>query len=118
MVLIAGGFATGGGLLAALSLGADGIAMGSRFAVSHESPLHSNVKQRVLSLSEGDTIYSKNFDGLYARVMRTPAAEAACARPTNAVVAAVKSFAAARSIGMPLWKVLPGLATQWDKVSV
>ena len=48
--------------------------MGSRFAVSHESPLHPKVKEAVMAKGENDTIYSKNFDGLHARVMKTPAA--------------------------------------------
>eukprot|EP00611_Tribonema_gayanum_P019654 TRINITY_DN3444_c0_g1_i1.p1 TRINITY_DN3444_c0_g1~~TRINITY_DN3444_c0_g1_i1.p1 ORF type:complete len:388 (-),score=141.84 TRINITY_DN3444_c0_g1_i1:320-1411(-) len=115
-LVAAGGFATGGGLLAALALGADGVAMGSRFAVSKESPLHSAVKDRVVELSEADTIYSKNFDGLWARVMKTPAASRACAKPTGALAAALTSVRAARRMGMPLWKVAPALATQWDKM--
>lgn len=68
------------GLLAALSLGADAIAMGSRFAVSRESPLHDRVKQAVVGKTEADTIYSKNIDGLWARVMKTPAATKAAKR--------------------------------------
>eukprot|EP00953_Heterococcus_sp_UTEX-ZZ885_P042213 21471-Heterococcus_DN1.PRE.5 len=67
------------------------------------------------ALSEADTIYSSNFDGLYARVMKTPAAVDACAKPTNAVVAAYRAFGAAQRIGMSPWKVIPALAVQWDK---
>ena len=37
-------------------------------------------------------------------------------RPVNPVVAAYKSFGAAKLIGMPLWKVIPGLLTQWEKM--
>jgi enoyl-[acyl-carrier protein] reductase II len=48
--------------------------MGSRLAVSRESTLHEAVKSAVVAKREGDTIYSKNIDGLYARVMKTPAA--------------------------------------------
>jgi enoyl-[acyl-carrier protein] reductase II len=36
--------------------------------------------------------------------------------PTNPVVAAFKSFQAAKLINLPLWKVIPGLLTQWDKM--
>jgi enoyl-[acyl-carrier protein] reductase II len=115
-IICAGGIANGSGLLAMLALGADGVAMGSRFAVTVESPLAETVKQAVVARSEADTIYGKNFDGLYARVMRTAAAEQAMRRPVNPLVAAVKSFQAAKMIGMPLWKVLPGLLTQWDKM--
>jgi enoyl-[acyl-carrier protein] reductase II len=115
-VICAGGIGNGRGLAAMLALGADGVAMGSRFAVTVESPLAEEVKQAILKSGEGDTIYGKNFDGLYARVLKTKASEAAMRRPTNPIVAAVKSFEAAKMIGMPLWKVVPGLLTQWDKM--
>ena len=65
-LIAAGGFASGAGLLAALSLGADGVAMGSRLAVTQESPLASDVKE-VLShpdRTEIDTLYGSNFDGI------------------------------------------------------
>eukprot|EP00281_Chroomonas_sp_CCMP1168_P012273 CAMPEP_0206284536 /NCGR_PEP_ID=MMETSP0047_2-20121206/40826_1 /ASSEMBLY_ACC=CAM_ASM_000192 /TAXON_ID=195065 /ORGANISM="Chroomonas mesostigmatica_cf, Strain CCMP1168" /LENGTH=350 /DNA_ID=CAMNT_0053714995 /DNA_START=33 /DNA_END=1085 /DNA_ORIENTATION=+ len=115
-IIAAGGFATGNGLLAALSLGADGVAMGTRLATTVESPLAEAVKAAIVERKETDTIYSKNFDGLYARVMKTKASEAACRRPTNPIVAAYLSFGAAQAIGMPIWKVIPGLLTQWTKM--
>src|SRR5450759_5818510 len=43
-VIAAGGFADGRGLAAALSLGAEGIAMGTRFMTTKESPLHEAYK--------------------------------------------------------------------------
>lgn len=75
-------FGTGQGLLAALSLGADAVAMGTRFACTQESPLHENVKQAIVQekMTEADTIYSKNFDGIFARAMRTPTTEQAAKR--------------------------------------
>ncbi|MBP7582254.1 MAG: nitronate monooxygenase, partial [Vogesella sp.] len=39
-IIAAGGFGTGSGLIAALALGADGIAMGSSLAMTRESPVH------------------------------------------------------------------------------
>jgi len=81
-----------------------------------ESPLAHNVKEAIVRGSEADTIYGKNFDGLYARVMKTPASERAMRSPTNPLVAAYRSFEAAQMIGMPLWKVIPGLLTQYDKI--
>jgi enoyl-[acyl-carrier protein] reductase II len=68
------------GLLAALSLGADAVAMGSRLAVTMESPLHQRVKEEVVRRREHETIYSKNIDGLWARVLRTPTAIRAAKR--------------------------------------
>ncbi len=115
-VVCAGGIADGRGLAAMLALGADGVAMGTRFASTRESPLAHNVKEAIVGNTEADTLYGKNFDGLYARVMKTDSATRAMKYPTNPVVAAYRSFEAARMINMPLWKVLPGLLTQWDKM--
>ena len=115
-IIAAGGFADGRGLAAALSLGADAVAMGSRFATSAESPLHQNVKTTVVAKDVEQTIYSKNFDGLYARVMKTPAAEQATKKPMNFFMAVVKSFKAAKMVDMPLWKLLAGLLSQFDKI--
>jgi NAD(P)H-dependent flavin oxidoreductase YrpB (nitropropane dioxygenase family) len=53
--IASGGFATGAGLVAALALGADGVNMGSRFALSRESPLPSAVKKLMLDATERDT---------------------------------------------------------------
>jgi NAD(P)H-dependent flavin oxidoreductase YrpB (nitropropane dioxygenase family) len=55
-VIAAGGFGDGRGLMAALSLGAEGVLMGTRFMMSQESPLHPNIKQRLLEASEKDTL--------------------------------------------------------------
>ena len=60
-VIATGGFADGRGLLAALALGASGVAMGSRLATSSDSPLHQNMKDAVVAKSEQDTLYSSNF---------------------------------------------------------
>jgi enoyl-[acyl-carrier protein] reductase II len=115
-VICAGGIATGDGLLAMLALGADGVAMGTRLASTVESPLADAVKQQIVAKTESDTVYGNNFDGLYARVMKTEAGVAAMKRPVNPVVAVVQSFDAARLIGLPLWKVIPAVLTQWDKM--
>jgi NAD(P)H-dependent flavin oxidoreductase YrpB (nitropropane dioxygenase family) len=55
-VIAAGGFGDGRGLMAALSLGAEGVLMGTRFMMSQESPLHPDIKQRLLEASEKDTL--------------------------------------------------------------
>lgn len=78
---------------------------GSRFASTKESPLAEPVKQAFVQHSENDTIYGKNFDGLYARVLKTPAAQKAMKRPVNPIAAALGSFKAAKMIDLPLWKV-------------
>ena len=55
-LIAAGGIATGAGMLAAMTLGAEGAQIGTRFAFAAESSAHENFKNRCLSLEEGDTI--------------------------------------------------------------
>lgn len=55
-VIAAGGIADGRAMLAAEALGADGVQVGSRFAVSVESSAHDSFKNRVASAEEGETI--------------------------------------------------------------
>jgi enoyl-[acyl-carrier protein] reductase II len=55
-LIAAGGIASGRAMLAMEALGAEGVQIGTRFAVSAESSAHENFKQRVISSSEGDTI--------------------------------------------------------------
>ncbi len=50
-----GGMADARSLVAALSLGADGINMGTRFVATEEAPVHPNVKQAIIAASELDT---------------------------------------------------------------
>lgn len=54
-LLAAGGIATGEAMFAAMALGADGVQIGSRFAVSEESSAHPEFKKLVTQLGEGDT---------------------------------------------------------------
>lgn len=54
-LLAAGGIATGEAMLAAMALGADGVQIGSRFAISEESSAHTDFKKLVTGLNEGDT---------------------------------------------------------------
>lgn len=50
-----GGMADGRSLVAALSLGAEGMNMGTRFMATVEAPVHANVKAALLAASELDT---------------------------------------------------------------
>jgi enoyl-[acyl-carrier protein] reductase II len=54
-VIAAGGIGNGRGMLAAMVLGADGVQIGSRFAASEESSAHTNFKQTILEVKDGDT---------------------------------------------------------------
>jgi enoyl-[acyl-carrier protein] reductase II len=115
-LVCAGGFANGRGLAAAMSLGADAVAMGSRMAVTKESALAQATKEAIVQASEHDTIYGSNFDGIPARVLQTPAADRAMASRPLLPMVVYRAFQAARQMNIPLWQVLPGLLTQWNKM--
>lgn len=54
-LMAAGGIGTGAGILAAMALGAEGVQIGTRFALTRESSAHEGFKQYCLNLNEGDT---------------------------------------------------------------
>lgn len=54
-LIAAGGIGTGEGMLATFALGAEGVQMGTRFALTQESSAHDNFKKLCLNLNEGDT---------------------------------------------------------------
>ena len=69
-VVAAGGFKDGRGLLAALSWGADGIAMGTRFLMTEESPVPRETLQRYIDCKNpAEIIVSKAMDGLPQRMI-------------------------------------------------
>lgn len=53
--IASGGFADGQGLAAALSLGAEGINMGTRFMCTVEAPIHQKIKEAIVQAQETDT---------------------------------------------------------------
>jgi len=55
-VIAAGGIANGRQMAAALALGADGVQIGSAFAVTQESSAHADFKKHVVDSADGDTI--------------------------------------------------------------
>ncbi len=55
-VIAAGGIATGAGILAAFALGAHGVQIGSRFAITQESSLHTAFKEAVVQSSPEATM--------------------------------------------------------------
>ncbi len=54
-VVAAGGIADGKGFAAALSLGAQGVQMGTRFVAAHESAAHDNFKEALLKIDDNGT---------------------------------------------------------------
>jgi NAD(P)H-dependent flavin oxidoreductase YrpB (nitropropane dioxygenase family) len=67
-VVASGGFADGRGLAAALALGAEGINMGTRFMVTQEAPIHTDIKQRIVEMNETQTSLIFRSFGNTARV--------------------------------------------------
>lgn len=55
-IIAAGGIATGKAIAAVMALGAEGVQIGSRFAVCQESSAHPNFKNLVHQAKEGDTM--------------------------------------------------------------
>ena len=108
-VIAAGGFADGRGLAAALALGAEGIAMGTRLMVTKESPLHENYKKLAQEKQVYDTIFSKRFDGILCRVMKTDAAERAVKRGLSWPAAYFNSRDFAKMVKMPHSKLVIGI---------
>lgn len=57
-LIAAGGIGTGSGMLAAMALGAEGVQIGTRFALTEESSASDEFKKKCLELKEGDTLLS------------------------------------------------------------
>ena len=74
-LIAGGGFADGRGLLAALSLGAAAINMGTRFMATKECPVHENFKKKMIEAVESETLLVMKSLMNPLRVLRTPAAE-------------------------------------------
>lgn len=73
-VIGAGGFADGRGLVAAIAYGAAGIAMGTRFLLTRDSPVPEGVKAEYLAATVADTIVTDILDGVPQRMLATPMA--------------------------------------------
>lgn len=57
-LIAAGGIGTGAGVLAAFALGAEGVQIGTRFALTKESSASNRFKELCMGLQEGDTMLS------------------------------------------------------------
>ncbi|HON62303.1 MAG TPA: nitronate monooxygenase [Deltaproteobacteria bacterium] len=116
-IIAAGGIADGRGLAAALALGADGAAMGTRLMTTKESPLHQNYKNLSIEKGIDDTVYSTRFDGLGCRVLDTKAARKAIRESLNLkkmIEALPNSMDIARQLHLPYFKLFIGvLASGW-----
>ncbi len=74
-VVAAGGIFDGRGLAAALSLGADGIWVGTRFIATPEAQAVPGYKDRILDSREDGTVITRAYTGKTCRVLRTAYAD-------------------------------------------
>ena len=106
-VVAAGGFFDGRGLVAALSWGADAIAMGTRFLLTAESHVPDMVKRRYLEAGVTDTVRTTAVDGAPQRVIRTAVVERLMRAPVRRLPAAIRNAVAfARDTGTPVRQLL------------
>ena len=107
-VIAAGGFFDGRGLAAALAYGAAGIAMGTRFLLTSDSPVADAVKRVYLASDVTGTLVTSRADGVPHRLLRTPLVErldragAAC----SGLVRSARSAAAFRRASGLTWPEL------------
>ena len=104
----AGGFRDGNGLVAALSLGADGIAMGTRFLLTQESPVPDETKHRYLASTPEQIVISAALDGLPQRMLlNTQLKQLMSATSIGLFMRAVRSaFAMSKQTGDSPWALL------------
>jgi NAD(P)H-dependent flavin oxidoreductase YrpB (nitropropane dioxygenase family) len=106
-VVAAGGFFDGRGLVAALAYGADGIAMGTRFLLTRDSPVADQVKQVYLGKSLTETVVTTRVDGVPHRVLRTPLVDALeRSGQVSGLVRAVRNAAGFRRLSGLSWPEL------------
>ena len=106
-VIAAGGFFDGRGLVAALAWGAAGIAMGTRFLLTSDSPVPDEVKQVYLAAGLDGTVVTTRVDGVPHRVLRTRMVDQLGAGGRGAVggvVRSVRSAAAYRGLAGVGWR--------------
>jgi len=116
-VIAAGGFGDGRGLAAALALGAEGIAMGTRFMATRESPVHEDCKRYAVEKDIDATVHTTRFDGQPCRIMVAPGAKRAIRRGLDLKRAFFNSREIAKMLGMRWLKLFVGvLASGWRTI--
>jgi NAD(P)H-dependent flavin oxidoreductase YrpB (nitropropane dioxygenase family) len=106
-VIAAGGFFDGRGLAAALAYGAAGIAMGTRFLLTSDSPVADAVKRVYLASDVTGTVVTSRADGVPHRLLRTPLVErldrAGAAGRVSGLVRSARSASAFRRASGLTW---------------
>jgi NAD(P)H-dependent flavin oxidoreductase YrpB (nitropropane dioxygenase family) len=117
-VIAAGGFFDGRGLAAALSYGAAGVAMGTRFLLTSDSTVPEAVKRRYLEAALDGTVVTTRVDGMPHRVLRTGLVEKLeSGSPVRGFVAAVRNAAKFKQMSRMTWRsmITDGLAMRHGK---
>ena len=117
-VIAAGGFFDGRGLAAALSYGAAGVAMGTRFLLTSDSTVPDAVKQRYLDAGPDGTVVSTRVDGMPHRVLRTPLVDSLESESrAKGFVAAFRNAGKFRKLSGMTWRTMvrDGLAMRHGK---
>ena len=74
-VIACGGIADRRQFLAALSMGAEGVMMGTRFMLTKESPVHPNAKKALVEANETDTVIIQRSLGTQSPAFRNRTAQ-------------------------------------------
>jgi NAD(P)H-dependent flavin oxidoreductase YrpB (nitropropane dioxygenase family) len=117
-VIAAGGFFDGRGLAAALSYGAAGVAMGTRFLLTSDSTVPEAVKRRYLEAALDGTVVTTRVDGMPHRVLRTGLVEKLeKGSPVRGFTAAVRNAAKFKQMSQMTWRsmITDGLAMRHGK---
>jgi NAD(P)H-dependent flavin oxidoreductase YrpB (nitropropane dioxygenase family) len=117
-VIAAGGFFDGRGLAAALSYGAAGVAMGTRFLLTSDSTVPDAVKQRYLEAALDGTVVTTRVDGMPHRVLRTGLVEKLeSGSRARGFTAAVRNAAKFKKMSQMTWRsmISDGLAMRHGK---
>jgi len=117
-VIAAGGFFDGRGLAAALSYGAAGVAMGTRFLLTSDSTVPEAVKQRYLAAALDGTVVTTRVDGMPHRVLRTGLVEKLeSGSRARGFTAAMRNAAKFKQMSQMTWRsmITDGLAMRHGK---
>ena len=117
-VVAAGGFFDGRGLAAALSYGAAGVAMGTRFLLTSDSTVPDAVKERYLQAGLDGTVVSTRVDGMPHRVLRTSLVDRLeSGSRVKGFAAAVRNAAKFKKMSAMTWRTMvrDGLAMRHGK---
>jgi len=106
-VTAAGGFYDGRGLAAALALGAAGVTLGTRLAMTQECPLHEHWKQVILKSTEQDTVYiDVNDPAINERVLKTKLAEDKMKKNPSLMTSIAAAMETKRLLKISWWKLI------------